>query len=302
MASALLAAGWRVGVVARPATVAALRAGGLRRSGIFGEVTHLPGSFAVAPTAAELLDEFDGPPGHVLVCVKSFDTAVAAGDLAGKALAGTRFVLCQNGWGNAEEACRYLPAGSLYSARIITGFRRPELHHVEITVHALTVRIGSLFHPQTGAVAELCEALTQGGLPTEPTATIGRDLWAKLLYNAMLNPLGAILGVPYGVLGEQPGTRAIMESVLREAWAVMIATGHGTHWHGPEAFLEAFYGQQLPTTARHRSSMLQDLEAGRRTEIAALNGAILRLGGGNIATPVNETLVRMVEALEKKGG
>ena len=91
-----------------------------------------------------------------------------------------------------------------------------------------------------------------------------------------------------------------MKSLLREAFAVAGAQGVELEmdWEG---YFRYLLERQLPPTAGHRSSMLQDLELGKRTEIDYLNGAIVGLGRRKgIKTPVNETIVRIVKALEAK--
>ena len=160
---------------------------------------------------------------------------------------------------------------------MITGFRRFKANGVEITVHADAIHVGSLFGCGEECVAELCEAISEGGIPCEVTGEIGKDLWAKMLYNCALNPLGAILGVPYGVLAESEYTRFIMNGITEEVFGVMEGAGYETHWADAEGFLSAFYERLVPTTAGHMSSTLQDIQAGKKTEIDALNGAVIRL-------------------------
>jgi 2-dehydropantoate 2-reductase len=303
LASALAASGGaRVRIVARPAAAAALRAHGLARSGIFGAVHVPPERLEVAEGAAAL----GGPHADwVLVATKAFDGASAAAALAGARAAvgpGTRLVLCQNGWGNAERFAAVFPPARVWSARVITGFRRLAPHHVDVTVHAEPVRIGSLFGAPAGDAAKLCAALAQGGVPCEPSDDIAADLWAKLLYNAALNPLGALLGVPYGALGAAPATRGVLEALARETFAVMEAAGFATHWPSAEAWLADLHGRLLPPTAAHESSMLQDIRAGRRTEIDAITGAVVALAARHgVAAPVNESLLTLVRALERRG-
>jgi 2-dehydropantoate 2-reductase len=294
-----MASGAETDLIGRADTVAALRREGLRRSGIFGEASAPAGSFAAYGALSEL-------PGraydYALVCTKSFDTAVAAEDLAGCAgLLGEagRLVLCQNGWGNAEVATAWFPRQRIRNARVITGFRRPTPATVEITVHAEAVRIGSLFDPATADVQPLCEAIQRGGIPCEATASVGKDLWAKMLYNGALNPLGAVLRVPYGLLGESGHTRFLMQAIVKEIFAVMRSAGFSTHWDSPEAYWQVFYEGHLPSTYRHESSMLQDLRAGKRTEIDALNGAVVRMGEGlKIETPYNRSVCALIRFLE----
>jgi 2-dehydropantoate 2-reductase len=303
LASALLAEGrGRVRIVARPETAAALRRDGLVRTGIFGEVRSAPSRFETATSAAELAP---GPADFVLVATKAFDGAAAARELAeAKHAVGadTEVVLCQNGWGNAERFTACFAPARVWSARVITGFRKLAPHHVDVTVHAEPVHVGSLFGESPAHVAVLCAVLAQGGVPCAPTVRIAEDLWAKLLYNATLNPLGAILGVPYGALGESPHTRGVIEALARETFAVMEAAGHRTHWPSADAWLAELYARLLPPTAAHHSSTLQDLRAGRRTELDAITGAVVELAARHgVAAPVSVSVLTLVRFLESRG-
>jgi 2-dehydropantoate 2-reductase len=299
LGSALLAAGSRVRLVARPETAAALAEHGLLRTGLFGRHHAPPRSFEAACEPAQLSP---GPLDAVLVTTKSFDTEAAAQALASRPeLVGapTPIVLCQNGWGNAERFARHFAKERVFNARVITGFRRRAPHHVEITVHAEPLRVGSLFGADPAPVAPLCAALARGGIPCETTARIAEDLWAKMLYNGCLNPLGALFGVPYGALGASEPGRRLLADVAREIFAVLRAAGFHTRWGSPEAFLEALHRDLLPPTARHESSMLQDLRGGRRTEVDALTGEVVRLGKVHgVPVPVNRTLLAMIRFLE----
>ena len=303
LGACLLQSGQAVSVIARPDTVQALRRGGLMRSGIFGEYRAQPDAFE----ACEDVQSLTGPAvDYVLVCTKSFDSADAARALEAAANVlnnRTRIVLCQNGWGNAEIFAEHFDKQCILSARVITGFRRPQLNHVEVTVHAAPIHIGSIFEPACDTAADLCRAITSGGIPTEPSATIADDLWEKMGYNCPLNPLGAILNVPYGVLAESVPMRTIMNRIIDEVFAVMTAAGYRMHQSDAEAFRGVFYEQLVPPTAAHRSSMLQDITAGKPTEIDALNGAVVRLGAQHgIDTPVNEMACQMIRFLESQRG
>jgi 2-dehydropantoate 2-reductase len=305
LASALLASGETVRIAARGETAAALRTRGLLRTGLFGRAEAPAGTFAVAEHANALPG---GAADFALVATKAFDTEAAAVALAqarNAIGARTLFVLCQNGWGNAERFAAHFAAERVYCARVITGFRRPALHHVDVTVHAEPVRVGSLFGASAARVAPLCAAIAKGGLPCEPSDRIAEDLWAKVLYNATLNPLGAILGASYGALGASPHTRPVMEALARETFAAMRAAGFRTHWPSAESWLADFRARLLPPTAAHESSMLQDLRAGRRTEIEAITGAVVELAARHgVEVPVSRSvlaLVRFLEARQPRG-
>ncbi|MBI1784918.1 ketopantoate reductase family protein [Candidatus Sumerlaeota bacterium] len=305
LASCLDRCGVAADFIARPDTVSALRANGLRRTGIFGE--HVVEAARVN-SCASLSDLSSGVKyDYILVCAKSFGSEEAARDLAAhpEIIGGAKIILFQNGWGNKETFEAAMPGRRIYTARVITGFRRPEKNHVDITVHADAIRAGSL-DPIPLAELEhelgpVCDPIDRGGIPCKVTAEVGRDLWAKILYNCALNPLGAIFGVTYGTLAEWPSTREIMNAIFDEIFAVMAAEGHVTHWPDAAAYKEAFYGKLVPTTAAHESSTLQDVRAGRRTEIDALTGAIIKLGAkAGIPVPVNATMYQMIKFLEER--
>ncbi len=299
LASALRAAGGSVRIVARPETAAALRASGLLRTGVFGEHRAAAGSFEVAERLGDLAQH---PADATLVTVKSFDSEAAAADLSTSPIASRGVVLCQNGWGNAERFVPHFGEDRVWNARVITGFTRPEPHHVHVTVHAEPVHMGSLFGRDPAPLSPLCEAIARGGLPCETTPHVGRDLFAKLLYNGTLNPLGAICGVAYGELGRSAHTRGLIAEVAREIFAVMTAAGHDTHWPTAEAWLADLHERLLPPTAAHESSMLQDLRAGRPTEIDALLGEVVRLGQAlGLQAPTCAALEAIVRFLEERG-
>ncbi|MBN2533832.1 MAG: 2-dehydropantoate 2-reductase [Spirochaetales bacterium] len=288
IASCLLKSNVSVDIIAREKTVKQLALKGLIRDGIFGQVTIPPEKFGAFTnlTFINKNKSYD----YICVCVKSFDSLSVAMDISKhKELLGynTPIILFQNGWGNTEKFCRYFPETQIYNARVITGFTRPNLNQVTITVHADDVHMGSLFYPfSSGKMKQLCTAISNGDLPCSLSSAIGKDLWAKMLYNCPLNPLGAILGIPYGRLSENLYTREIMNKIIHETFAVMIASGYSTHWESPEDFIEVFYSRLVPRTYEHESSTLQDLRAGKKTEIDALNGEVIRLGEKH-GIPVN---------------
>jgi 2-dehydropantoate 2-reductase len=306
LGSFLLAAGEAVAFVGRDATVAALRRDGLTRGGRFGAHRAPPGSFA----AVEALDALAGgafeAPDFVLACVKSFDSERAAAALAAAThVLGEHadVVVCQNGWGGADAFARALGPARVYGARVITGFACPTLSRVEVTAHAEPVAVGCLFGAPPAAAEPLCAALRRGGLPAETTERLGELLVEKLLYNGCLNALGAICGVPYGALGASAPARAVMRELAEEAYRALDAAGLRARWPTADGFLKALYEELLPPTAAHEPSTLQDLRAGRRTEIDALNGAVVRLAEAHgLDAPVNRTLCELVHLFEEKSG
>lgn len=301
LASCLLKSGEQVDLIGRRETVDALQQNGLQRTGLFGDFTAAPESFGAYASIKEL------PPTDydcILVCTKSFDTLTAAQQIAGMPLlnnASSPIVLCQNGWGNAEIFAETFPKDRIKSARVITGFRRPQKHQVDITVHADAIHLGSLFSGDVSGLAPLSAAIDAGGIPCQVTSTVSQDLWAKMLYNCMLNGWSTVFDVPYGVLGESPHTRELMENIAHEVYAVMTAAGYATHWTSAEDYIDTFYKHQLPPTTSHEPSMLQDIRAGKKTEIDALNGAVMQLGQKhNLPVPYNIAIYRIIKFMENQ--
>ncbi|MHC4213277.1 MAG: ketopantoate reductase family protein, partial [Planctomycetota bacterium] len=178
VASCLLKAGVEIDIIARPDSVEQLQSRGLKRTGIFGDYYAPPDAFGCYCSMDEIKG---GVYDFVLVCTKSFDSASAAADLSG-----------HRDSFNDQTIIRSI----IYNARVITGFRRPHKNEVIITVHADSIHIGSLFNASASRVENLCRLIQDGGIPCETTNSIEKDLWAKMLYNCALNPLGAILNVP----------------------------------------------------------------------------------------------------------
>ena len=299
--SFLIKAGNALTIIGRRKTVLGLRSKGLKRSGLFGPDHAAPSSFSAYESLADVpCEKFD----FILASTKSFDSALAASDLKKHPRLwdpSTKIVLCQNGWGNAETFQLYFPQEQIFNARIITGFERPHPQEVKITVHAEAIHIGSLFQKDCAGVEPLCQSLSAAGIPAQTTPEIGKDLWAKMLYNCALNPLGAIFDVPYGDLGKNDSSRDLMDSIMDEIFVVLQAAGHQTHWPTADEYRKIFYSKYLPATAGHRSSTLQAIHAGKRTEIEALNGMIVQLANQRgIKAEVNRAVYEMVKFLETK--
>jgi 2-dehydropantoate 2-reductase len=249
--------------------------------------------------------ELDGPYDTVLLTVKAWDTAAMAAAVAPQLATDGMLVSLQNGLGNMERAAAAVGGARVLGGRVIFGAELPRPGEARVTVFADPVLIGSPDQADRARVAaadRLARRLDAAGVPARETDAIVAELWAKVLYNAALNPLGALLGLPYGALPEDPDTRATMDAVIDEAFAVATADGVALPWPDAAAYRETFYGRLVPSTAAHRSSMLQDLERGRPTEIDAINGHVVARGAAlGVATPVNATLARLIRARARQG-
>jgi 2-dehydropantoate 2-reductase len=290
----LAAAGWPVTLLGRRAHLEAIRARGLAIEGLFG--AHRVRGLECATEPAGLR----GPFVAVFLTTKAWDTAAVATAGAPHLAADGILVSLQNGLGNVEAAARAVGARRVLGGRVIFGAELVEPGRARVTVFAEPVLLGS---PDPGdrvrqdAAAAWATQLAAAGIPSEPTDALVAELWGKVLYNAALNPLGALLGVSYGDLAAHSDARAVMDTVIEEAFAVARAEGVPLRWPDAAAYRAAFYGRLVPATADHRSSMLQDMERGRPTEVDAINGEVAARGAARgVPAPVNATLTRLIRA------
>lgn len=292
-------AGLPVTLLGRAPHVEIIARDGLRIDGIWGE--HRIEGFDVATDVSQLRGPFD----LVLLPVKSYDTEEVARAVV-PFLAGNGFILSlQNGLGNVETLESVAGTQRTLGARVIFGATLAAPGHARVTVFADPTAIGTLHagrHPASDEAArKWAETISAAGVPAVYTDRLASSLWAKVFYNAALNPLGALLGVHYGALPEHEQSRGVMDTVIEEAFSVAVSESVELPWLDAAAYRREFYRRLVPATHDHRSSMLQDLERGRRTEVDAINGAVWRRGAERgIATPVNETLTRLIRLRERR--
>ena len=267
-------------------------------TGIWGEHhTHLKQVARDLEAIEE--DSFD----LMIISVKSYETQDVALKLQ-KLLSDHSYVLlAQNGYGNFETAAQFLPPEQIILGRIIFGSETLQAGSARVTVIADDVILGSPSNNIDMQVLDkLAQTFTQAGIPTRASDDIMRYVWGKVIYNSALNPLGAILEVPYGKLAEISFSNELMDGIIEEIFAVLKAAGQSTLWENAESYRSDFYSQLLPSTAAHHASMLQDIQRGRKTEIDSLNGAIANLGEKyGVETPINRFITLMLKAKEAMG-
>jgi 2-dehydropantoate 2-reductase len=146
-------------------------------------------------------------------------------------------------------------------------------------------------HPQVSGLSRLLET---AGFQVEVVDDPISLLWGKLLINAAINPLTALLRVKNGELLEQQVTRELLGEVAKEAASVALQLGIHLPYTDPILAVE----EVARNTATNYSSMLQDVLRGTGTEIEAINGAIVRMGERNgVPTPINRVLWQLVKSL-----
>ena len=248
------------------------------------------------PIPARRPEEISEPVDLVVVFTKTFHTEAALAGIAQAIGPQTWLLSLQNGLGNdrrlaahAAEERVLVGASSLPSD--LVGLGRVRSHGEG----------GSKLFPAFGGdpafARQVCELLSQGGLAAELEPNIHVAIWSKAIFNATMNPLCALTRRTPGFLGANPESRAMITAAIDEGVAVANACGIAVAAQPIHDLTEV----SMTDHANHEASMLQDVKAGRRTEVDAINGAIVEAGrAAGVAAPVLETLWRLVKLEEAK--
>lgn len=270
------------------------RAALLNRQGLLfdteGATRRLPLSVSTDPAdlaGAEL----------VLLCVKAYAVPGVLPRLEPHLGPAALLLAFQNGIGHLGHLA-VLDAACSWGIGVTTeGATMAASGHVRHGGHGIT-RLGFLT-PASGQVLQRLNAIaalfTAAGLASEVAAAIREHLWQKLLVNAGINALTALYDCPNGALLDRPDAQAQLVAAVQEGAAVAAAEGVVLGGDPVAATLKV-----CRDTAANISSMLQDVRKGRRTEIDAINGAVVAAGARlGISTPVNAELARRIRALEQ---
>lgn len=266
---------------------AAIRNQGLLLVELDGTQRAVPVSLAT--TAAEV----PAPVQLALIAVKSYSTGTAAAQAQALLAADGLALTLQNGLGNLQVIAQAVGAGR--AAQGVTSMGATLLSPGGVRYAGAGPTYLAAQPETAGRIAEVVGLFTAAGFETHVTHQLDSLLWGKLVVNAGINALTAILRVPNGVLAENPAARALMAAAATEAAAVAAAQGIALPYPDPVARTEAV----ARSTAQNRSSMLQDVLRGVPTEVEVINGAVVRIGEElGVPVPVNRLLVELVRAVE----
>jgi 2-dehydropantoate 2-reductase len=150
-------------------------------------------------------------------------------------------------------------------------------------------------------VKKVAGEFTAARIPADAVHDIHRYIWGKVLYNCALNGLATLVNMHYGALLSFNGTKDIMRNVVNEIFTVIKAQNITVDWDTPEQYTEHLFSALIPLTFDHHPSMLQDIMRHKRTEIDALNGAIVVIGNRlGIDLPYNWTITQLIKAEEQQ--
>lgn len=204
-----------------------------------------------------------------IVLVKAYDTEEAVRHAMPALGEQTSVLTLQNGLGNRERICELVPEAHVLAGTTTTGATLLADGHVREAGRGFA-QVGSA----TGnarRVRETVALLERAGIDCEATEAVDDVLWAKAIVNAGVNPLTALTGLRNGKLLEMQPLRQALGAVVEEAAAVARTEGIFVR----EDIVRLVEGV-CRQTAENRSSMLQDVRGGRRTEIEHINGEIAR--------------------------
>jgi len=295
----LQAAGTPVILVGRARVLAALRAQGLTVTDLDGRDQH------IAPEALDLHERVpEGlAPALVILAVKSGATAEAAALLAAALSAGTPVLSMQNGLSNADAGRAAAPSLRWLAGMVPYNVAElgPGRYHRGTT--------GELAAQDDPALRALAAAFERAGLKLQLHADLGAVQWGKLLLN-LNNPVNALSGLPLRAQLMERGYRQCLAALQTEALGLLKSAGIAPAQVGalpahriptllrlPTPLFKLIAARMLRIDPKARSSMADDLAAGRVTEIDALCGEVVRLAQSQgRGAPVNARMVALVGA------
>lgn len=230
-----------------------------------------------------------------IIACKATDLEVVAGTLEGLA-AGATMVTVQNGLG-AEAVVRRHGRWSLLSAITFMSGTRHSDTEVEYVLDTPTW-LGPYENASLERAQEVAELIVAAGLRAEAFADLRPAQWSKLIFNATVNGVAAVTGLPhdwhFAAEARPDDLGTLVRALMDEGRAVAVAAGISLR--------EDPWEMNVLATLRgsaHRPSMLEDVEAGRRTEIESINGALVREAEqSDVSIPLQRALYALVRGRE----
>lgn len=241
------------------------------------------------PARAGTASDFSQALELIIVFTKSFHTEAAVASIEHLVSSETFGLTLQNGLGNAEVLIGAFGAEKTLVG--ITDFPADLEGPGRITTGpGGKVRVGTFSGRSNAFVEQLVDTLNDGGLNAAAEEEIQTHIWEKLAFNAALNTLSAVSGQTVGQIGASDPARDLVSQVVDETVQVATSQDVSVSRQRIDAALENAYEH----AGEHKTSMLQDREAKRRTEADYIGGAIVRLGSkAGVPAPVLRTLTTL---------
>lgn len=227
-----------------------------------------------------------------LVFVKAQQTVDALEQHADCIGPGTSLLSLQNGLRHYDQLVDIVGTESALAGVTYQGARSDRPGRVTQTAAGRSVLGGT----DVRTAREVVQVLTEAGLPAERVDDPTTAIWAKQLVSLPVKPVAALTRLSNGRIVANDGLRAVMERIVREAELVATAVGVDL----PDVDPMAEVVEICRSGPTHRSSMLEDVLAERKTEIDEINGALVEIAREeNVDVPVNELVTHLVRGLER---
>jgi 2-dehydropantoate 2-reductase len=230
----------------------------------------------------------------VIICVKSYDTLKATDSIKQIIRDNTIVITLQNGLNNVEIISEIIGKEKVIAGITSLGATMLDVGHIRHAGVGDTV-IGEIDGTISKRIESVAEIFRNANIQIKITDNIYGSIWGKLIINASINPITAITRLSNGELLEHEYTRNLLRLSAEESANVALASNILLPYDDPVFAVESV----CRATHLNVSSMLQDVLKGRRTEIDAINGAIVKEGKKNgIKTPINESLTYLIKGIE----
>jgi len=230
----------------------------------------------------------------IIFFVKAYHTEKASSDALVLQKKSTVFLTLQNGLGNEEAICKQVDPREVILGVTNHGATFLGPGRIRHAGRGKTY-VGELDGTRTDRVTRIAQVFTKAGIETEISSNIQTLVWNKLFINVGINAVAALTGLKNGRLLDYPETLRLMEALVSEAVAVARKKGipiEGNPFETVKAVAEA--------TRENRCSMGQDFDNRRKTEIDAINGAVVRGAERlNMSVPYNQMITDLIKVIEK---
>ena len=259
-----------------------------------GLVVEQNGETRQCPIKACLPRDAHHKPDMIILFTKTFHTESALSAVQQIIGPETCLMTLQNGMGQVEIIERFIPA-----SRIIHGITTFPCDivgpgHIRTKGDGL-IKFMSMDGEHHDMLDRIESLFNQSGLNSQITPDVKVSIWEKLAFNAVMNALSAVLRANVGEMADAAEARQLATRIVDEVECVAQKQGVSMDRGKVEGTIAMAFREHRD----HKPSMLQDVLKQKRTEIDYINGAVVKLGtAAGVSTPVNETLVALVKALE----
>jgi 2-dehydropantoate 2-reductase len=235
----------------------------------------------------------------VIVAVKTYQLAQAIRDMRSHVGSGTLILSLLNGISSEDDLAAAFGREKVPYAMIIGIDAVREGNATRFSAGG-EIHFGDARNVQgewSPRVSRIAAFLERTGVRCVVPADMVRTLWYKFMVNVGINQVSAVTRGTYRVFQTDPDAQAVMEAAMAEVVALSKEVGTGLQ----DSDIAAWYKTLSRLGPGGKTSMLQDVEAGRRTEVDAFAGAVIRMGReAGVSVPVNQTLYGLLKAMEQR--